>query len=155
MRKQKLKELKQNEAALRITKAFRDNKDRREIIKALQYFKTTGKNLATLPEDLQKLIQDLYDGLDQRVIRTVEDLSVMRVEDVKDLVDELAQRVFDLEAGQAATAHFHMVKPDDLDSSYSHTSMDMGPHTAPRAPVVQVIPEKDNTREQVCLSSQE
>ena len=69
MRKQKLKELKQNETALRITKALWDNKDRREIIKALQYFKTTGKNLATIPEDLQKLIQDLYDGLDKRVIQ--------------------------------------------------------------------------------------
>ena len=78
------------------------------------------------------------------MIQAVEKLDVMSVEYVKDLVHELGQRVLDLEEGQVATAHFHMGKPDDVDDSYSSISVDTGKHTAPRAPIVQITPEKDD-----------
>ena len=79
------------------------------------------------------------------MIQAVEKLDVMNVMYVKDLVYELGQRVLDLEEAQAATTHFHMVKPDDVDSSFASISMDMGKHTAPRPPIpIQKSPEKDD-----------
>ena len=53
-------------------------------------------------------------------------------------------RVVDLEDAQAATTHFYMVKPDDVNSSFASISVDMGKHTASRAPIVQITPEKDD-----------
>ena len=81
------------------------------------------------------MIKDLYAGLDDRVTRSVEGLSVMRMEDVRDLVDELGEKVLKLEEGVAELRHFHTVKPDEVDKSFAHVSTPMGPHTAPRAPI--------------------
>ena len=69
----------------------------------------------------------------------------MSTDEVRELVDQLAQRVYDLENGLGATTHFHMVKPDDVDSSFASISVDMGKHTAPRdALPIQITPEKDD-----------
>ena len=49
------------------------------------------------------------------MIQSVEQLRVMRIEDVGDLVDELAHRVYNLEQGQAATtrrAPIPQITPD-------------------------------------------
>ena len=75
-----------------ITKHWSGRQARQQLKAGMEYYKSTGRNLSTLPEDIQKMIHDLYDGLDQRVIQAVEKLDVMSVEYVKDLVYELGQR---------------------------------------------------------------
>ena len=84
-------------------------------------------------------------GFDETVKKLLLGLDVMSKDEVRDMVDQLTQRVVNLEEGQAATTHFHVVKPDDVNDSYSSISVDMGPHTAPRAPLpIQITPEKDD-----------
>ena len=145
LRAQKMKDVKQANAAIMITKNWRGNRARKQVKAGMEYFKSTGKDLSTIPEDLQKLIHDLYGGLDQRVIQAVEKLEVMNVGYVKELVYELGQRVLELEEAQAATATFHFAKPEDVDSSFASVSVDMGKHTAPRdALPIQITPEKDD-----------
>ena len=135
-------ELKQTNAALMITKHWRGRQARQQLKAGMEYFKSTGTDLSTIPEDLQKMIHDLYDGLDKRVIQAVEKLEVMNVGYVKELVYELGQRVLDLEEAQAATTHFHFAKPD-VDDSFASISVDMGKHTAPRDAIpIQLTPEK-------------
>ena len=63
------------------------------------------------------------------MVQLFQGLDVMSAAQVRDMVDKLAERVFDLEQGQAATTHFHVVKPEDVDVSYAHVSVDIGPHT--------------------------
>ena len=58
------------------------------------------------------------------------------------MIDQLSQRVFDLEQGVGPTTQFHTVKPDDVDASFAHVSTDMGKHTAPRPDPTHVTPEK-------------
>ena len=73
----------------------------------------------------------------------------MRTEDVRDLVDELGEKVLKLEEGVAEMSHFHTVKPAEVDKSYAHKSTPMGPHTAARAPITQVTPEKTSGDEEM------
>ena len=60
----------------------------------------------------------------------------MTDEEVAQLVDELADRVLDLEQGVGATTQFQMVKgaegPDAVDSAFKHLALPLGKHAAPR-----------------------
>ena len=48
--------------------------------------------------------------MDDRVTRSVEELNAMTQQEVAALVDELADRVYELEQGVGATTQFQMVK---------------------------------------------
>ena len=79
----------------------------------------------------------------------------MRMEDVRDLVDELGEKVLKLEEGMAELTHFHTVKPDEVDKSFAHVSTPMGPHTAPRAPIPQITPEQTSGDEAMSDDTEE
>ena len=117
----------------------------KKLVKALQYFKEKGKLTYHVTSKVQALLQDVVNAFDTRIQQALQGLDVMSTDEVRDLVDQLSQRVYDLENGFGATTHFHMIKPDDVDSSFASISVDMGKHTAPRAPPpIQITPEKED-----------
>ena len=97
-----------------------------------------------MSEAVHKLLQDAIGGFDTHLQQLFQGLDVLSKDEVRDMVDKLAQRVVDLEHGQAETIHFHTMKPAEIDDNVAQkVSADMGPHTAPRAPPPNVLtPEK-------------
>ena len=75
-------------------------------------------------------------------MQAVEQLDVVSMDSVRDMVDELGEKVLKLEEGVAELTQFHTFKPDEVDEAYAHISTPMGPHTAPRDPIPHITPEQ-------------
>ena len=109
---------------------------RKELTKGIQYWQQTGRCTYKISEAVHTLIKNAISGFDDHVHQVFRNLDVMSKSEVRDMVDKLAERLVDVEQGQSATTHFHTVKPAEIDDSFAHkVSVDMGPHTKPRAPI--------------------
>ena len=115
--------MREAEAALRFTRGLqKKNHASYKRAKAIQYWQQTGRTASRMGESFKQVLETALGGFDDTVKQALQAVDFMSGTEVKQLMDKLSQRVYDLEQGIGATTQFQMVTdvegPDDVNAAY-------------------------------------